>query len=53
MVEAALSACRDTYAVFVTDDEELKERLAQVAPNVRYVASPDVLVAALARIAAE
>lgn len=52
MAETAIERCGadDTFVVFVTEDDELKERVARTGANTYFAPSPDVLVAALGRM---
>ena len=47
MVEASLCKTEDTWAIFVTDDETLKEEVRQVCANSFFVSSPDILISIL------
>jgi hypothetical protein len=47
MARASAEAARETWSVFVTVDQELRESLQQVSPNALFVSAPDVLVTAL------
>ncbi|MFW5849979.1 MAG: trehalose 6-phosphate synthase [Spirochaetota bacterium] len=55
MVEKAveLGAASSTAAVFVTQDDALRERVRNVVPRAHFVTEPDALVLALHRLAAE
>ena len=51
MVQAALEKSKDTWAVFVGEDEELKEMVRGVTNNSLFVSTPDVLVTILNTLA--
>jgi hypothetical protein len=47
MVKASLGKTEDTWAIFVTDDETLKDEVRQVCENSFFVSSPDILITIL------
>jgi hypothetical protein len=47
MVQASMEKTDDTWAVFVTDDIDLKKRVTAVCPNSFFVFNPDILVSLL------
>ncbi|MCF8303661.1 MAG: hypothetical protein K9I94_10345 [Bacteroidales bacterium] len=51
MLEAAMKKNSNTYAVFVTTDEELKKQVSDVCSNSFFVETPDVLVCVLNNLA--
>lgn len=51
MIDATLAYSRDTYAIFVTTDSALRDRVMSVCPNAVIVPSPDILVAILNTLA--
>jgi hypothetical protein len=51
MLEACLDLAPHTRAVFVTRDEELRERVRSILPEALFVGEPDTLVAALNALA--
>ena len=51
MVEATMAHSPDTYALFVTTDDELADRVTSVCPRALIVPTPDVLVATLNALA--
>ena len=51
MVRAAMGRSRDTRAVFVTRDEELRRQVAAACPRPLFVGEPDTLVLLLERLA--
>ncbi|MFP4348859.1 MAG: hypothetical protein ACLFQY_11275 [Desulfococcaceae bacterium] len=50
MVAAALDRCPDTRAIFVTGDEDLKQRVRAVGAACFFVETPDMLVMILNRL---
>ena len=50
MVAAALDRCPDTQAIFVTRDEDLKQRVRAVGAGCFFVETPDMLVMILNRL---
>jgi len=50
MVTAALARCPDTRAIFVTRDEDLKQRVRAVGAACFFVKTPDMLVMILNRL---
>ena len=51
MISASLEKTQDTYAIFVTQDQELSKRVAAVCEKSVCVTEPDILVAILNRLA--
>lgn len=51
MVEATMAHSPDTYAIFVTTDDELADRVTYACPRALIVPTPDVLVATLNALA--
>lgn len=51
MVRASMAATNDTWSVFVSDDQRLRETLRKECPHPLFVSSPDVLVTALGSLA--
>jgi hypothetical protein len=51
MIDATTAHSRDTYAIFVTTDNELSDRVLDACPNAVIVPSPDILVAILNSLA--
>ena len=51
MIRASTEKTDDTWVIFVTKDEALGEKVAQVCTNVSLVPEPDMLVAILNRLA--
>lgn len=47
MVSVSIENTADTWAVFVTDDNELKQKVIAVCPNSFFVTQPDILVSLL------
>lgn len=47
MAEAAMSKSSDTWVIFVTKDEKLRERVRGICPNSIFVTEPDALVSIL------
>jgi hypothetical protein len=47
MVEASMDMTENTWAVFVTADESLKEQVRKVCANSYFVSSPDILITLL------
>jgi hypothetical protein len=47
MVQASMENTDDTWAVFVTDDIDLEQRVTAVCPNSFFVSEPDILVSLL------
>ena len=47
MVTAAMKKTPDTWAIFVTTDESLKEEVKKECPRSIFVSTPDILVSAL------
>ena len=47
MVSASMEVSKKTFAVFVTRDDKLKEKVKNILPAILIVSTPDVLVAAL------
>ena len=45
MIHATMAHSTDTYAIFVTTDDELRQRVLGASPHAVIVPSPDVLVA--------
>jgi hypothetical protein len=52
MIDATMSYSEDTYAIFVTTDDELRHRVISACPNALIVPTPDVLLAILNMLAA-
>jgi hypothetical protein len=50
MLRAVLDLARETKSIFVTRQEELRQRVREVLPDAVFVGEPDVLVAALNRV---
>jgi hydroxymethylpyrimidine pyrophosphatase-like HAD family hydrolase len=50
MLQATFDLCPDTYGIFVTEKEELKEKVKNTGANVYFVSKPDALVAILNQI---
>ncbi len=44
MLEAAMGRTGNTYSIFVTRDEDLRDRVKQICPNSCFVNEPDILV---------
>jgi len=51
MVPASMDYTKDTWAIFVTRSDELKEKVREVCPNSYFVPEPDMLVAILNKLA--
>lgn len=47
MINAALEKTKDTWAVFVTDNNELEEKVNKSCPNSLFVSTPDILISTL------
>ncbi|MGC9337695.1 MAG: trehalose 6-phosphate synthase [Candidatus Cloacimonadia bacterium] len=50
MVMAAKEKTADVYTIFVTEDNNLQEKVLSVCPNTFFVSSPDILVTILNKI---
>jgi hypothetical protein len=51
MIDATMSYSEDTYAIFVTTDDELRHRVISACPNALIVPTPDILLAILNMLA--
>ena len=51
MIDATMAHTEETYAVFVTTDDALRDRVMSACPNAIIVPSPDMLVAILNTLA--
>jgi hypothetical protein len=51
MIDATMAHSNETYAIFVTNDEELHDRVMGACPSAVIVPSPDMLVAILNTLA--
>ena len=51
MIDATVAHSKDTYAIFVTTDDELRNRVMSASPNAVIVPTPDMLVAILNTLA--
>jgi hypothetical protein len=51
MLEASMAYCSDTWAVFVTQNPQLADKVSAVCPQSVIVPQPDMLVAALNQLA--
>ena len=51
MIDATVAHSEDTYAIFVTTNDELRERVMRSSPNAVIVPTPDMLVAILNTLA--
>ena len=51
MIDATVAHSEDTYAIFVTTDDELRNRVMGTSPNAVIVPTPDMLVAILNTLA--
>ncbi len=51
MIDATVAHSEDTYAIFVTTDDALRNRVMSAAPNAVIVPTPDMLVAILNTLA--
>ena len=47
MVTASMKETNDTYALFATQDENLKEKVRNACPNTVFVSGPDMLISIL------